>query len=317
MMKFTAERSLVFRKRKGKKGKDMEKTGREKYYITGITSNEAAGAFAMLLPVSYFTTPKAGRFLLGVYDENKDPVAVCWYMFTGYDFEIMFIGVHPLYRRKGIGSMLLQEFLRSINRMNTVFPVKVVFSEPEASAGFHSFLRAQNNFFFLVPDIAYKVTKQDRDFSVNYQKLKCMKTVAKRFFDQPEAIRKNFLTNQHNNNLHFLDDLGRHEKEYDKDICFCCLAGAQIGAALFTKKTDDDEREISYLYVDERHPQLLAGVLSATVQTLEESCPDADLIVRVVNENSRKMLRSLFPEPEPISWNIECAMWDFTTDDWR
>ena len=295
----------------------MEKNETEKYYITGITSNEAAGAFAMMLPVAYFKTPKTGRFLLGAYDENKDPMAVCWYMFTGYDFEVVFIGVHPLYRRKGIGSLLLQEFLRSIYRMNMVFPVRVTFSEPETGAGFRRFLESQGNFFFTLPDTAYKVTKKDRDLSRNYQRLKYMKTVAKRFFDQPETIRKNFLTNQQNNHLHFLDDFGIQEKAYDKDMCFCCLAGAHIGAALFMKKTEDDEKEISYLYVDEKHPQLLAGVLSATVQALEETCPDTDLIVRVVNESSRKMLLSLFPNPKPLSWNIESAMWDFSTNDWR
>ena len=283
-----------------------------KISIVGVTSNEEAGAFAMMLPTEFYKAPKKGRFLLGAMDEDQNPVGVCWYRFTGNEYEIVFLGVHPLYRRMGIGTVLLKELLRSFYSMNMVYPVSVIFEQGEETRGFKEFLLSMGNFFFEEPDHAFRLTREDREQSKMYQRMKNRESNAVNFFDQPQHVRQSFLSDQKKKDLHFLEDVDADGIAYDKSLCFCLLTDGRIMAALFTKKLSDKEREISYLYADEHHSELLPDVFAKTVQAIEEQCPDAVFYMQTVNERALKLLLGFFKESNPVSHDIEYAFWDYT-----
>ena len=90
--------------------------------IFGLSSKEAIDHFEPLLPKDFDMS--RGRYVMGAVDADLAPVGVCWFSFDGFEYEILFIGVHPDYRRQGIGSRLLQKTLESLYDMSNVMPAK-------------------------------------------------------------------------------------------------------------------------------------------------------------------------------------------------
>ncbi len=278
--------------------------------IFGLASEEAIDYFEPLLPKDFDMS--RGRYVMGAVDPDLTPVGVCWFSFDGFEYEILFIGVHPDYRRQGIGSMLLQKTISSLYDMNNVMPVMVTYVRDESTADFTDFLRAQGNFFFLGNDLAYRITPKDRKASKLYQKILAMKSDADLFFEQPEVLQRAFVEEQKSMGLYYLADLFREKDEYEKDLCFCFIKDMRIVSALFVKKKDEDLYELSYIYVDDDTPVLVQKVLSSATSALEKLAPKADLLVHAVTENSIKLVRDLFNGISLGSDVIETAAWDFS-----
>ncbi len=279
--------------------------------IFGLTSEEALMHFEPLLPADFDL--ERGGYVMGAVDEALDPVGVCWFSYDGYEYEILFIGVHPNYQRQGIGSRLLQESLRSLYRMNKVMPVMATYIRDDSTAGFTEFMRAQGNFFFLGNDLAYRITPKDRKASKLYQKIMAMKSDAQLFFDQPEVMQRAFLEEQKSRDLYYLTDLLKHEDEFEKDLCFCYIDDLRIASVIFVKKEAEDLYELTYIYVDEDTPALVQKVLSSAMSAFEKKAPKADLLVHAVTENSIKLVKDLFGGIRLQSDIIEAVTWDFST----
>ncbi|MCR5099361.1 MAG: GNAT family N-acetyltransferase [Lachnospiraceae bacterium] len=279
--------------------------------IFGLTSEEAIEHFLPLLPEDFDL--QRGAYVMVAVDKELDPVGVCWFSFDGYEYEILFIGVHPDHQRQGIGSRLLQESLRSLYKMNKVMPVMATYIRDESTADFTEFIRAQGNFFFLGNDLAYKITPGDRKASKLYQKIMAMKSNAQLFFDQPEVMQRAFLEEQKSRGLYYLTDLLKHEDEFEKDLCFCFIDDLRIVSVILVKKEAEDLYELSYIYVDEDASAMVQKVLSSAMSAFEKKAPRADLLVHAVTENSIKLVKDLFGGIRLQSDIIEAVTWDFST----
>ncbi|MCR5055142.1 MAG: GNAT family N-acetyltransferase [Lachnospiraceae bacterium] len=292
----------------------MAVADKEEYRIVGVTSAPVLNMFRSILPAEYDRKKGEDTYLLGAVDENDEPCGVCWYRYTRYAYEILFIGVHPEYRRKGVGTLLLRSFLESLYKMNMVLPVRAVYTKEDTN-GFDEFMSAQKNFFYMDADQNFKVRKRDRDNSKIYQRMLGMSSSAKPFFNQSPTVRKAFLDDQHKKGLWFLDGSNMQSDLYEKDLCFCTEEDDYIYSVILIKKDHANIRELSYIYVDDEHPKhgmAIMNLISAAGKVIEETCPDTTLIVQTVNAESNKLLRELFVENNPVYTEIKCVMWDFS-----
>ncbi len=287
---------------------------KEKYKVTGVTSEAVLNMFRGILPNDYDRKKGEDSYLLGAYDENDEPCGVCWYRYTEFAYEIIFLGVHPLHRRKGVGTLLLRSFLGSLYKMNMVLPVRILYSREDTS-GFEEFIKAQKNFIPMEGNQTYKIRRRDRENSKIYQRMIKMETIAKPFFDQPSSLRKAFLNEQHKKGLWFLSAPDLQSFLYDKDLCFCTEEDGYIYSVLLMKKNHANIRELSYIYVDDMHPKhgmAMMNLISAAGKVIEKTCPDTSLIIQTVNEKSNTLLKELFAENEPAYTEIRQVMWDFS-----
>ncbi|MBQ1548130.1 MAG: GNAT family N-acetyltransferase [Lachnospiraceae bacterium] len=278
--------------------------------IFGLASEEAVMHFKPLLPEDFEL--KTGGYVMGAVNDDLAPIGVCWFSFDGYEYEILFIGVHPDYRRQGIGTKLLQRTLSSLYEMDMVMPVNASYIRTDFTAAFTEFLRAQGNFFFLGNDLCYRITKEDRKASKLYQKILSMKSDAKPFFDQPENVRRAFVEEQEALGFYYLTDLMEHENDYEKNLCFCYIDNLRIVSVLLVKKESKDLYELSYVYVDEDTPVFVQKVLSAAMSEFEKCAPKAELLVNAVTENSIKLVKDIFGGCNLRSDIIEAATWDYS-----
>ncbi len=292
----------------------MAVADKEKYKVIGVTSEEILKVFGPLLPEEYNRKKGKDTFLLGAVDEEGEACGVLWYSFTGYAYEIMFLGVHPDHRRKGVGTLLLQSFLESLYKMNMVYPVWVTYLKEETD-GFEEFMKSRHNFFYFEPDQNYKIRKFDRNYSKIYKKILGTSSNAKLFFRQSPRSIKGFLTDQEKQGLYFLNSDDLKTSEFDENLCFCMEEEGHIYSVLMVKIVDNDTRELSYVYVEEGHPKqgsAMQNMISALGKAFEENYPNTSLMVQTVNEKSNKLIKDFFPENEPFSTDIRQVMWDFS-----
>lgn len=284
---------------------------KDKYKIIGVTSEPVLELFRDILPREFESKRKSNTFLLGALDEEGEACGVLWYIFTGYAYEILFMGVHPDHRRQGVGTLLLQSFFESLYKMNKVFPVNIVYLK-EDTEDFEEFIKAQKNLLFEEPDQHYKIRKFDRDHSKIYQKMLEKKSKAKPFFQQSMRSRKEFLREQQEKGLYYMDSSDLEGSEYDEDLCFCVEENEHIFGVLLVKKLSENIMELSYMYVDEERSAAALNMMAALGKAVEEKYPDAALTVQTVNEKSSNLLKGVFPENEPYYTEIRQAMWDFS-----
>ena len=76
--------------------------------IQRIENLSDVGAFKDLLPLDYVPNERS-TVLLGAVERGY-AAGVLWAEFTDHDCEIMQLAVHPSFRRRGIGTRLLEEF---------------------------------------------------------------------------------------------------------------------------------------------------------------------------------------------------------------
>ncbi len=286
----------------------------EAYRVRGLITAEEIEAFRPLLPEAFDRSSPKGRFLLGAFSADSRPAGVCWYCFTGFEYELIFLGVSYDHRRKGVGTRLLHVFLSSLYAMGMVFPVRVLFDEKE-SEDFSRFLLSQGNFFFTEESLTFRITRSDRENSRILQRLSRISSDAKLYFEQSSRIRRQFLMGQHRKKLHFLDELEKREAEFEKELCFCSLRENRIDCVLLIRRTGENARELYYLYADEKEPAHevhLQHVLAAAVQAIQKNCPDTELLIQTVNGKSEKLMKKLFSESNPVSGAVRCALWDFS-----
>lgn len=286
----------------------------ENYRVVGVTTDAILNMFRAILPKEYDKKRGEDSYLLGAVDENDEPCGVLWYRFTVFSYEIIFLGVHPKHRRKGVATLLLHSFLESLYKMNMALPVRVLYSKEE-TVGFDEFIKKQGNFIQMESDQSFKVRKRDRDNSKIYQRMIKMDSAAKPFFEQSPTVRKAFLDDQHKKGLWFLSGPDLQSFLYDTDLCFCTEETGYIYSLLLIKKEYANMRELSYIYVDDEHPKhgmAMMNLISAAGKVIEETCPDTTLIVQTVNAKSKILLKELFVENEPVFTEIRQAMWDFS-----
>ena len=280
------------------------------YRVTGITDRETEEVFRFLLPASLGKGMAEGEFLLGAYDAEYAPAGVLLYEFNGFGYELLYLGVHPEHRRRGVATLLLDTFLESLYAMDRALPVRILFVPDEETEAFSEFIRSRSDFFFTETVPQYQLTKADRESSPAYKRLLRGSSEAKRYADLPAGVRKGFVNEQHKSGLWFLQ--APEEEDFDPELSLCELEDGHIAAAALFRKISEKERELSYLYVRNDAPVLLTEVLTAAMQALEKHCPDADLYLQAVNAHARELLKKIFPESRPLPAGIECAVWDFS-----
>ena len=101
-----------------------------------------AGVYRDFLPLDYVPNRKS-TVLLGA-EEDGYAAGVLWAEFTDHECEIMQLAVHPAFRRRGIGTELLEEFFSAFSRTDGLVPVHMHLIDDESNRNSISILFTGN-----------------------------------------------------------------------------------------------------------------------------------------------------------------------------
>ena len=204
------------------------------------------------------------------------------------------IYVEPEHRRQGIGTFMVQHIVNIFDENGIFMPIEAAFGSDGANECLHEFFMGQGNFAVSKADTLVTVSPRQRADSPAYQKLRTRKKHnAELFAGLGNGIKRNF-RNQliETGEIAFLADM--EDGSYDQELCFATLKDDVITTAAFVKAREENQFELSYLYVQDQDAAGLKDLLSAVISAFEEKHADAGLYFTIINEHIEKLVESLF-----------------------
>ena len=243
----------------------------------------------------------------GVKSSKKELVAEMYITHEEASWSISFLYVREDLRRKGIGTMMLQEVLTPIAESGMFIPVEMTFMGEAAENGLLAFMEAQPNFTVDTENVFYRIPAKLRRKSEEWKKLKGKESSAEEFYSLPAKMRNAFMN--HLAEEGYEDFIDPDEKIYDKHLCFAKVQDDAIIGAIFVRVHSEEELELSFLYTDGKHPKVVAEILGAAIEAADELYPAAEVWFSAITPESAGMADGMFGdmiEPE----NVYTAFWN-------
>ena len=266
--------------------------------------------FSELLPKSYM--PNAPEnFLLGVIDDETGcACGVLWYRFYHMRYEIMYLGVHPAFRRRGYGTRLLDAFLSSVHDSGLFAPVYVSFEDRDEFIPFRLFMSSRGDFFETEDTTIFVVDP------VTFGQSSMIKKLAEKngrcsLFSQLSPGMQDAFFAKAETGIKLKDTFRSGQAHLIQELCLCHKDEDSVKAAIFFEKRPDGNLELSFLYNNENSGASLAEVLSATVRVLMEKYEERTIYFEAVNDDSYLLACKLFPDPSIRVINFH-RIWDFS-----
>ncbi len=242
----------------------------------------------------------------GVKNSKKELVAEMQLAYDRSGWSIPFLYVREEDRRKGIGTMLLQNIMEPIADSDVFIPVEMYFSGPNAD-GMSGFMGSQPNFSLEEDKSLYRIPAKLRRKNPEWKKLKKDSENVTEFFKIKPAQRNRFFAAV--NEAGYGRFVTTDESEYENHLTFGYLDGDKVTGALFTKKHSDEELELSFFYTDGKHPRAARELIGAAMEAADELYPDAEIWFCAVTPEASGIADGLFGEEiEPES--IFIARWN-------
>ncbi len=209
-------------------------------------------------------------------------------------------------RRKGVGTLLLQSVINTLDGMALFTPLEIRFVDEEESEGFQAFLRAQGNFTFEESAEIYSVSGADRKKLKKWQQMAMVDTEAVEFYGLDKGIRDSFFKELAEQGYgEFVDPEGNG---YDKRMSFAKVKDGKIKGAVFMIVHDEKVVEVAFLYTGENKPKTVQSVLCAAINAVDELYPKADLRFVTVTPEGSGVARGIFGD-EAETKRLICARW--------
>lgn len=266
--------------------------------------------FLMLMPAG-FRPGAEGEYLLGLMDDDGEAVGVLWYRFRGFRYDILHIGVHPAFRRRGYGTQLLETFFGSVYESGLLFPVYLSYLDSAENAGFSLFIESIGRFFELDETTLFEVDKSDLDSSEMVKRLRGMKSNSKPFFELPREVKGQFLKRLEDEMPEVSRELKLGNGGFVHSLCLCSLQENKVVSAVFFKERADKNLELAYCYNSEKNGSRLADVLSLAIKSLDRDFEGRKIYIEAVNDSSYLLTCKIFPDPS-IRQQILHMAWDFS-----
>ena len=268
--------------------------------------------FRDMLPEEY-TFGLENEYLLGALTEDGTACGVLHFRFADYRYELLFIGIHPAFRRRGLGTELMRRFLDSVYESEILYPVYVSYEDRPEYYEFEKMLKSMNCFYFDDDTTLFLMTPECRQASTLYIKLLNSKRTTAPFFDQPEKTINKFLKDQEDAGLNFLEDFESRKDTYCKELCKCVVKKGKIIAAVLCSVDENKNVSMEYVYSRDSGGMALYTLFSGVISAIEKDYANNNLYLHAVNDISYSICDKIFGDNSEQVTVIE-AQWDFSFD---
>ncbi|MCR5451130.1 MAG: GNAT family N-acetyltransferase [Lachnospiraceae bacterium] len=268
--------------------------------------------FSDIIPAE-FKFGKTGEFLLGALDDNGYACGILWYSFNDSGYDILFLGVHPAFRRQGIATRLLRELLDSVYKSNLIYPIRLSFEDTRDNLIFRRFLMNFGNFNIKFDSFTYIIDSKTRSESELLSGLEKKKVSTFEYLDVPPSARKRFETMLKNKGFYFIDDIADKDSNYIKEMCICTLGGTGINAAVFFKRLPENSIELSFAYGSRPDLTAILRTFSAALQRVKDTpYNECQLRIAAVNDSVKRFTEFVFGD-EAYRIPVCVAEWNYNT----
>ena len=266
--------------------------------------------FTDMLPKNY-EYGRANEYLLGALTEDGTACGILHYKFDENRYEVLFLGVHPVFRRQGIGTELMRSFLDSAYGDGILYPVHITYEERRENYAFEKMLKSMGCFYIENGSGLFCVTGRDRRASERYQELLTIKDKSVPFFSLPASIRNRFLKDQREMGFPYLDDLETRRDDFCEELCRCLLFKDKIVTAVFITIDEKANLTMDYAYSEDPTGKALVNVLSGVAKVVEKDYTIMKLFINPINDMGYSIFNKIFGGSSDRI-NIMEAEWDYS-----
>ena len=279
--------------------------------IQRIANLSDVGAFKELLPLDYAPNERS-TVLLGAVEDGYATGAL-WAEFSDHDCEIKQLAVHPAFRRRGIGTQLLEEFFAGFELSEGACPVYMHLIDDESNKDFIRFLSATDLFYFLEQGDVTRISSLQRKKCKGYNKIKksyMEDEFIVPFFMLPSSAIREFVDRNKDESIYFPDDILNGWDIYDVRLSMCHMSKNNVDAAIFVR-SDEELLHVSYLHGNDDQ-KLIRKLLAATIHEMDKYCPDQDIVAEAAANSVKKILKYL-TDGEAETVPVLMAVWNLKT----
>ena len=237
-------------------------------------------------------TKAAGIMLIRTGDEVND---------------LLYIAVAPAFRRKGVGTKLLEAACRVCDEEGVMLCGS--YYEREGEDAFRGFFDAAR--VFTVRETEDYRCRLDRQDFINMKKKVANETASQSSFSIKgiNELSANQVT-EFENRLVDAEEMyiDFSDPALDNNLSLVVMKEDRIVAAIFFGNTDEESSELLFLWVEENDAKAFAAVMNESCEVLLVSDKDK-LYVTAVTEKSRNMLEKYFPKREMVG-RYYLVSWD-------
>lgn len=246
----------------------------------------------------------------GVEKGEKGIVAELDIRKEDFALTIPFLFVSEKERRKGIGTMLLQEVIRPLAGKDIFIPVEMSFTDEDS--GLREFMEAQPNFTLTRDKDLFRIPADALKNNEKLQKLKEAAGGTKKFFSLNKKQR--FIFFEELQRAGFEGYVEDDKESYEKELSLAVLEDDRVTGAIFVTAHSEKELELSFIYVVANHPKTAIALLGTALKKAEKLYPDAEVWFNAITPESVGAAEGIFKgEAEPET--IYTARWNGWSDE--
>lgn len=240
--------------------------------------------------VKLSVSEEKGEIRLGVRNGKAGLIAeLCLELSEGVNITYLFVKESE--RRKGIGSMLLQNALSIIARSEGFVPVQASFLADE-SEDLAEFFEAQPNFTVRENKEIFTITADARKKSSRWKTLKKASPGVKEFFSLDAKQRTAFIRAASEEGFEGFVDI--EDPLLEKNMCLAAVSDGKVSGAVFFRKHGKKELELSFLFTQARNAIVVGELLGHACKVADELYPDADIWFSAVTPEAAGMADGFF-----------------------
>ncbi len=246
-----------------------------------------------------------GEIRLGVRKGKAGLIAeLCLELSEGVN--ISYIFVKEKERRKGIGTLLLQNALDTVARVGVFMPVEASFPL-EGNEELAAFFDAQPNMTVREEEEIYTIAASDRKKLKRWKDLKKGAPSVKEFFDLDAKTQNSLFKKLKEDGYDsFVDP---DDPLLEKKMCFASVKDGKINGAIFFSKHGEKELELSFLYTPVSNALIVGELLGRACKQADELYPEADIWFSAVTPETSGMSNGFF-EGKAKAQTVVTAFWN-------
>ena len=238
------------------------------------------------------------RVAVGAVDERDYILGAVSYQVVNYEYHIDWLYVEPEYRRRGIGTFLIDQVLRAVMQTGEILPVTARFELSDENMDLYNFFLSSQNMDLSYSHERYYVSFENlRSSEILHRSINSkLKMVS--FFNKPLIEQKKILNMLSKEETYTVTDYDAWKKECVPELCQCVYVNNNLVDLIFMKELPDGNLELSFLYG--KYPRGLMELLYDIISKIEMNYPGAFLTFEAISEEARNLAQNLFPSARTV-----------------
>lgn len=287
--------------------------------------DESYQAFSYMLPADE-DPDDSGWIFTGCCTDEGEPLGVLCYCDYEEECEITWLYVDSEYRRTGIATVMIEEFLNSrlswhcFRDVRIYVPANAVDDLPHTPLedydddfDLDAFFRNSPRFDVSGIENVYVLDPQQWLSSIT---LNSLSTAANdnsicHFWDQEPSFISNTFKQLEQYHHYLISDMDEWEYSCVKDLCFCSKAHEELEAVIFVHRLKEKVLEVSCIY--SKDAKALSGIFAKVFRILCDSYKDHTIVISTNNPHALSIIGRFFPDAQEDHYYITYT-WNYSMD---